>query len=283
MTIHYHRTLVYATSLMAFFLAIFFVDASANSITEENIDSAYEQGILSGKINPSTYSKSAFQYTYEQGLGLYTQQRDSLVNISYDDWLNNVNYGAMPDGSGVDPNSVKIEPRSATGNIERFVKDIRKGDIIIVNSAGFGHAAIATTNNWIIEMSGGGNIINWTKTGIPDNNHQFRTRDWAKNHIKNWIEIWRPRNGIGSSAATYADATFWSSTHGTKKNRHITYGIVAGPRTTNPNYCSKMVWQSFWFGTGNKNVATGTPAFITPKALPTYFYKSYAPYKVGRY
>ncbi|WP_412989542.1 hypothetical protein ACLJJ6_00590 [Pediococcus siamensis] len=58
-------------------------------------------------------------------------------------------------------------------------------------------------------------------------------------------------------------------------------GILSGK--INPSYCSKMVWQAFWFGTGNKKVATGTPAFITPKSLPNYFYKAYAPYKVGSY
>ena len=250
----------------------------------DNIEEAYHDGILSGKINPTSYSKSAFQYTYQEGLKIYTQQlQDGTVAGSYLDWLKEANYGAMPDGSGTNPDTPKIEDRSAAVNVNRFVRDIRKGDILIVKSGGFGHAAIATTNNYILEMHGGGNIINWAVTGIPNNNRQYATRTWINNHIKNWTEIWRPRQGVGSSAANYADYKFWSSTHGLKKNRHITYGLGAGPRTTDPNYCSKMVWQSFWFGTGSKNVATGTPAFITPNALPTYFYKSYAPYKVGSY
>lgn len=54
----------------------------------DNIEEAYHDGILSGKINPTSYSKSAFQYTYQEGLKIYTQQlQDGTVACSYLDWL----------------------------------------------------------------------------------------------------------------------------------------------------------------------------------------------------
>ena len=97
------------------------------------------------------------------------------------------------------------------------------------------------------------------------------------------VQIWRPRQGVGATAADYADYKFYSSTHSSYKDRHITYGLGAGPLVFDPNYCSKLVWQSFWFGTSGKNVVTGTPFFILPSSLPTFFTSEYTPYKVGSY
>lgn len=255
---------------------------AANS--SDSIDTLYKQAVTENRINPTTYSANAFRCMYHEGLQIYTQQlRAGMPFCEYDEWLANVGFGAMPDGSGVDPDMPAVKPRSAAANVERFVHDIRKGDILVVQGSGFGHAAIATSNNYVLEMHGGGNIVNWTLTGIADNNRQYTTRDWIKLHIKNWTQIWRPRQGIGTEAATYADYKFWSSTHSLKKNRHITYGLGAGPKVTNPNYCSKMVWQAFYFGTGSKKVAKGTSFFITPSSLPNSLTDAYKAYKVGRY
>ncbi|WP_461224488.1 hypothetical protein [Lacticaseibacillus suihuaensis] len=133
--------------------------------------SLYQVGVDSGIINPTTYSEHAFQCAYEEGFQIYTQQlAGGMPFTSYNEWFQAVGFGAMPDGSNVDPNIPAIKPRSAAANIERFVHDVKKGDILIVNSGGFGHAAIATTHNYVLEMHGGGNLLNWTVTGISDNN-----------------------------------------------------------------------------------------------------------------
>lgn len=69
----------------------------------------------------------------------------------------------------------------------------------------------------------------------------------------------------------------------TENRINPTYGLGAGPKVTNPNYCSKMVWQAFYFGTGSKKVAKGTSFFITPSSLPNSLTDAYKAYKVGRY
>ncbi|RND72503.1 hypothetical protein FAM18129_00540 [Lacticaseibacillus paracasei] len=281
---NYKRWLIAIISLLSVLLVISMTGhTTVHADTLDPVEQAYRDGVSSGKIDPAQYSKSAFRYNYQQGLNIYTVQvKAGGVHGSYLDWLKDVNYGAMPDGSGVGPNEPKMEPRSANDYISRFLRDIQKGDILIVNG-GFGHAAIATTNNFILEMTGGGNIVNWTVTGIPDNNQQYTTSDWIDKHKNDHVQIWRPRQGIGATAADYADYKFYSSTHSSNKDRHITYGLGAGPLVFDPNYCSKLVWQSFWFGTGNKNVVTGTPFFILPGSLPTFFTSGYTPYKVGSY
>lgn len=279
------RTII--KSFLALVIITFIAITGSHSVQAEAstpIDDLYITAVTSGKIDPDRYSKAAFEYTYHEGLKVYTEQlRAGMPFITFNEWFAGVRFGAMPDGSGTDPNIAAAKPASAAANIDRFVREIRKGDILIVESGGFGHAAIATTNNYILEMHGGGNIVNWAMTGISDNNKQYTTRAWIKAHIKQWTQIWRPRKGIGKEAATFADYKFWSSSHAFKKNRHITYRLTAGPTVPNPNYCSKMVWQSFWFGTGSKKVATGTSFFIAPSDLPNYFYAAYKPYKVGRY
>ncbi|WP_262316105.1 hypothetical protein [Lacticaseibacillus parakribbianus] len=89
--------------------------------------SLYQVGVDSGQINPTTYSEHAFHYAYEEGFQIYTQQlADGMPFASYDDWFQAAGFGAMPDGSNVDPNIPAIKPRSAAANIERFVHDVKK-------------------------------------------------------------------------------------------------------------------------------------------------------------
>lgn len=202
----------------------------------------------------------------------------------------------MPDGSGHLPTDPKIEARSQTTNGNRLANDIRKGDILIVEG-GWGHAAIATTDTYILEMSGGGNPASWFMGGIPDNNHQFNKINWifgdkteqgvkSKTHIRSWVQLWRPRGNASSLAADYADATFWNSNHAYQKNRHISYAFNSGTLTLNPNYCSKMVWQAYWYGTGDLPVIADYSVSLTgilPNALVNTFNSDYQPYLVGRY
>ncbi|EAG4421396.1 hypothetical protein B9500_16730, partial [Listeria monocytogenes] len=89
------------------------------------------------------------------------------------------------------------------------------GDILIVKSSSFGHAAIATSNKYILEMSGGGNPSKWATTGIKNNNHQLNKHKWIfggkeqdyikKPTINYWIQLWRvPQSSIANKAASYA-------------------------------------------------------------------------------
>lgn len=76
--------------------------------------------------------------------------------------------------------------RASSSRKTTFTNKIQKGDILIIGGT-FGHAAIATTNKYVLEMPGGGNIVNWLWTQLKDNNSQK-----TKTH---WIDYWSKKAG----------------------------------------------------------------------------------------
>lgn len=268
---------------------------------QDNIQKLYEQGISLGKISRENYLFEAFKENYLLNKKTYEEMKDLFPNYSsYDNWFAEIlNYAAFPDGEGHSPSERKSmfeERASQQENADRFKRDLRKGDIILV-SGGMGHAAIATSNNHILEMSGGGLVDKWPTGVMKDNNHQFNKNTWinggeeqgvsSDKHIKNWVQIWRiPDKNMANKCATYADHTFWNSSGGYTKNRHYDYFIGPNTLSMNPTYCSKLVFHAFWYGSGSapvmQNYASGL-TFIAPNALPNIFTKSYKPYKIGTY
>lgn len=268
---------------------------------QDNIQKLYEQGISLGKISRENYLFEAFKENYLLNKKTYEEMKDLFPNYSsYDNWFAEIlNYAAFPDGEGHSPSERKSmfeERASQRENADRFKRDLRKGDIILV-SGGMGHAAIATSNNYILEMSGGGLVDKWPTGVMKDNNHQFNKNTWinggeeqgvsSDKHIKNWVQIWRiPDKNMANKCATYADHTFWNSSGGYTKNRHYDYFIGPNTLSMNPTYCSKLVFHAFWYGSGSapvmQNYASGL-TFIAPNALPNIFTKSYKPYKIGTY
>jgi hypothetical protein len=273
-------------------------ELNENEITR--IKNLYERAISEGKVNRNMYSFNSFQTNYVFGKETYNQTKDIVgQGLDYDSWFGQIlNYNAFPDGEG-HPVTGKNQMLRGTQqqNADKFKRDIRKGDIIIVQSGGFGHAAIATSDNYILEMSGGGNFGNWFLSGIPNNNHQFNKDNWLWGRkeqgatpakmINSYLQVWRiPNKSMANQCATYADKMFWNSSGGYKRNRYIEYKLASRTLSTNPNYCSKMVFQAYWNGSGSapvmKDFASGL-TFISPGALPNLFTDKYAPYKVDTY
>ncbi|MDT2678170.1 hypothetical protein [Enterococcus gallinarum] len=263
------------------------------------IKELYEKGIAEGKVNRELYSYEAFQENYQVNKTTYEEMIEVVgAGLTYDNWFGEIlNYSAFPDGEGHSPRNNQRQKRATQKqNADRFKRDLRKGDIIVV-SGGMGHAAIATSDNYILEMTGGKVIDKWPTGVMKDNNHQFSKEKWinggseqgAKSirHIDNWVQIWRlPNKTMANKCASYADKIFWNSSGGYKKNRHYDYFIGPNTLSMNPTYCSKLVFHAFWYGSGSSPVmqsfASGL-TFIAPSALPNLFTSSYKPYKVGTY
>ncbi|MBM7835562.1 hypothetical protein [Clostridium sardiniense] len=292
------------TLILSFALLFNGITTFADNINTDinTIKKVYDDGVNKGKVNPNKYTFNAFEENYKLGINTYNEMKNTVgQGLNYNDWFDQVlNFGAFPDGEGHAP-SEKKKPRrvkrSQEDNAERFERDLRKGDIIIVQGSP-GHAAIATTDNYILEMTGGGNILNWTATGISNNNNQFSKHNWlwgieeqgvkkSEPEIKNWLQIWRiPDRDIANKCANYADRTFWNSSGGYHKNRYIDYRVTSGLSTKNPNYCSKLVFQSYYWGSGDEPVMKPNMINLTwvlPWALPNVFASKYEPYKVGTY
>lgn len=278
-------------------------DVSAEATTND-VQMLYQKAISEKKVNPNRYTFQAFQENYNLGKADYFAMKNIVGSgLDYKSWFGEIaNYGAFPDGEGHSPSEAKTSSMlrgSQTSNGNKLKKAIRKGDILIIKSSTFGHAAIATSNNYILEMSGGGNSsLRWFTKGIENNNHQFSKHNWifgtsneqgakSEKHIKYWVQLWRvPNNGMANKCANYADATFWNSNHKYQKNKKIKYLLSGQTLTKNPNYCSKLVFQSFYYGSGHATViqpVMATLTFVSPSALPNVFVSKYTPKKVGTY
>lgn len=127
--------------------------------SNQKIAYLYQKGIAEGKIASKQYPYDAFKENYETNQVTYSALKDEFnTSDSYDEWFSeSYNYGAFPDGEGHANSELKIEQRSTTSNGNRLKAAIQKGDILIVGG-GAGHAAIATTDNYILEMSGSQNF-----------------------------------------------------------------------------------------------------------------------------
>lgn len=286
---------------------------NSNSNDNNEIEELYEHAISIGKIKRELYSLDAFKKNYSISLEQFPDTK-KLLNFTGDfaEWFEQINFGAFPNGEGHAFDEKQAElggpiPRSGATmsaaqrrNANRFKNDLRKGDIVIVNG-GVGHAAIATTNNYLLEMSGGGNINSWLNTGIENNNHQFNAENWLAGnweqnartggpgelgYIKSWIQIWRvPNKNMAEKVANYADRHYWSTTGSYTKNINLKYLIRPDLYSINPNYCSKLVYNAYWYGSGNSPVMRTYPNFsiVYPSDLPNTFQSGYAPYHVGTY
>lgn len=284
-----------------------------NSNDNKEIEELYEYAVSIGKVKRDLYSLDAFKKNYSISLEQFPDMK-KLLNFTGDftEWFEQINFGAFPNGEGHAFDEKQQElggpiPRSGATmsaaqrkNANRFKNDLRKGDILIINGLP-GHSAIATTNNYILEMSGGGNINSWLNTGIENNNHQFNAENWLAGnweqdartggpgqlgYIKDWIQIWRvPDSSIANQVANYADRHFWSTTGSYKKNINLKYLIRPDLYSINPNYCSKFVYNAFWYGSGNAPVmqSYSNYSFIYPADLPFNFQRKYMPYCVGTY
>lgn len=107
------------------------------------------------------------------------------------------------------------------------------GDIIITNATSSegltGHAAIALNEYEIIHIRG------------PKYTPQVISPQEFKNlYSDGWIKVYRPKENIGRLAAQWVDRTY--------RNSGATYMITTNLASTNVTYCSKMVWQGYYFG-----------------------------------
>lgn len=179
-----------------------------------------------------------------------------------------------------------LSKRSTADNKRRFVNTVKRGDILITGrSIGglVGHAAIMTTDNWVLEMKGG---RGW-QNGIKNNNRRINNKyDWFEEHKSDWTTVYRcPDGNVARDAASWADRKYYNPQNGAKKVIHVTYKINTDMRSTNPSYCSKLVIQAYYFGTGKRKVIQDTifDRIIVPTTIPMYFRSPYKLINKGKF
>lgn len=266
------------------------VSAYANEFKDTG--SLYDKAVNEHIIDPNLYPKTNWLSDETNKMRpSYEQYKKMEPSVTYEEWLKLNNYGVMSDtkepilqtkSSDNSENTLKSEQ----DNINAFCRDTKAGDILVLDgefSTGFiGHAAILNADGFVLEMTGGDGWWN----GLSDNNHQYAKRDWITKHIKSWTNVYRLNNtGLANQVARYADTHYYSTTGGYNKNVHIDYLINSHIKQINPNYCSKLVWQAYFYGSGSLPVvrSIGDWAVVPPANLPASFTSSYTPHSIGRY
>lgn len=122
---------------------------------------------------------------------------------------------------------------------------LKKGDFFITNnvsSKGFtGHAAIYTGKGKVKEAPG---------YGKPMRVKSFS--DWKKSTLKKrkgspkhrYIKVYRAPKKYRGKAGSYAKSHF----------NGVPYSITTNPYSKSVTYCSKLVWQSYYYGAGRLSV-----------------------------
>ncbi|WP_256326264.1 hypothetical protein [Staphylococcus sp. HMSC036D05] len=140
---------------------------------------------------------------------------------------------------------------------------MKKGDFFITNgtdSKGFtGHAAIYLGNGKIKEAPGFKRPVKvkrfyeWKKATLKK----------KKGHPKHrYIGVYRAPKKYRGKAGRYAASHF----------SHVPYNITPNIYSKSPTYCSKLVWQSYYYGAGPSSVhLLSQPQFIIyPYSLNRY-------------
>lgn len=167
-------------------------------------------------------------------------------------------------------NSIKMyEQENGENNLRqaRAAYTPKKGDIVTTGASNtassgiIGHAGIFIDNSTILHISG-------------SNTSYTSTMSWSKwkSTYKSKNMVFRvPNSTIASKAADWVKNNYLGKKPG--------YKITSNWRSTSPTYCSKIVWQGYYFGTGSAPVlkAPVEPFYIQPRTIASYFNKSYAP------
>lgn len=258
-------------ALLSIIIAAFPNTAKAEEVPD--YQKLYNQGVKEGIIQDVSLAswieenKNEYNQVYQDGLkdGVYDK------SMSYEEWIKLNNYGQPP---VVDENWEEVPQKPLLKGVYKGYT-IKKGDILITNgtsSAGLlGHAAIANGNEYILDIPGKG-----------ETTRQNTTNWWMSYYNKRgWVKVYRLKDSsIANSAATWADKNYYSTSGSAKQNIFPKYGMTGSRYEKNPTYCSKIVLQAYYFGTGSKPVVQVFPSLVGVYDLPNYFSKSYKPQQV---
>ncbi|EOV9529234.1 hypothetical protein ACRS6Y_20420 [Bacillus cytotoxicus] len=270
--------------LIGFIAILFFVFGFNLKMlsAEEVIDyqSLYNQAIEKGVLDQNSVSfdqwleqnEKEFMPVYQDGLNQGVFQEP----LSYTEWLKLNNYG-QPPISPTGDNKILEDVTIRRANWGGFT--LKAGDIFITNATSssgiLGHAAIANGDNYILHMPGAG-----------EENEQLTTSKWMNRYTESgkWIKVYRLKDqNLARDVARYADRNFYSTTGSATKNIHLSYSINLRLYEKNPTYCSKLVFQALYYGSGSRNVMKAVSGIVTPYGLIDTFNAAYKPPLVKTY
>lgn len=251
------KVLFLFTSLLFLFVSVFGIGYSASadevdelinkaSLTGEELDAFEKSEQIQFRSSYSAFDQSNLQNNYDglKSSGVLGE------DITFDMYVSSA---STPPPT--DPVAPEFRNRQKRG-----ISDLAPGDILVTNGTSapglVGHAGIYTGNGFIMSIQ-----------GIGYNPAQMHIMQWMYNYNKpgRWTKVYRPTPRYKNrDAATWAINNY----NGTD----YTYMITTNVFSKNPTYCSKIVWQSYWFASAAVQVGgMKQPAIVNPYDLPNYF------------
>lgn len=178
-------------------------------------------------------------------------------DVTYDDWRSMVN--SSFELEKILENSTEFKEVYSSDNLlksSRFT--VQRGDVIITNgtsSAGIlGHAGIATSSNYILHIAGKGyhpveiSLSRWHSKYTNKSN-------------SSWTKVYRHSDySVADYAAEWAEDTYLGS--------NAEYKITGNLASTDVTYCSKIVWQAYYYGPSSHEANGPTIGYRMPYDLP---------------
>lgn len=117
-----------------------------------------------------------------------------------------------------------------------------------------------------------------------DNNMQRTVSKWISDYSDGWIKVYRLKDSaLASRVARYADTHYYSTTGSATKNIHIPYGLTQHLYQFSPSYCSKLVYNAYYYGSGSAPVVYERTGYVLPYGLIDTFTGNYYPTLVHQY
>ena len=190
---------------------------------------------------------------YEEYLE-YVEQGILSEEISYSDWINLIHENQRLEVALEESDRFELV-YSSTDPARSSSFTMKYGDIYITNatsSAGLtGHAGIAMNDISIIHIRGYGHTLS-----------TISHASWLELYSGGWTKVYRHTNSdVAWDAATWARTNYYNS--------NAEYALTVDFTVTNPTYCSKIVWQSYYFiRPGVYAVMPSNGALVLPYDLP---------------
>lgn len=219
----------------------------------------------------------------ERNLDISSESYEELIqngilsnDIDYESWIKIKKQAKDEESIYLEKNKAHLEEYKSSYNIKtKNNTSVMKGDILITNGTslnGFtGHTGIAVSSNEILHTA--------NKNSVPE---IISLNEWIETYgleapdegfIPTNTEVYRLENINSSIFGVYAElAADWARAN--YENSGYEYQITTDLFTTNPTYCSKIVWQAYYYAAGQWG-----PRFLdipitnipTPYGMPTYF------------
>ena len=205
-------------------------------------------------IPASAVSNDSYSSEYTEYLG-YVNQGILGEDISFEYWKHLKELSCELEKSLENSSVFQVVYDSTSANSTYSTYSMMPGDIFITNgtsSAGLtGHAAIAISKYSLLHIAGFGESV--TTINLDNWHNRYTSEGWTK--------VYRnPNSSVAENAAQWAVDTYFNSS--------AVYMLTQDVSSTYYTYCSKIVWQSYYYGNSPSAASYLASGYILPYSLP---------------